>query len=1162
MTLVTEDNTTKMLSSPRKVVESMIIASEATWLTYVINDFLLPGTQDLSRLYAPLSSALAWSLMLAWQLVAPYEPTTILQRNCTIITLGHQVMCTSGVLEIGSIRHVWLIILLNIICVAVALAIVASGTIVVKRLRKQPSARNLLVAAACDIFVAAPISLTQQLSPHLLLAAACQSFMAAPAHSKFWYLDKVSCVMAGLIPLGKLLFDMKLWFTMEDKSLNKLGYILEASDFTYRKPKEGNVSMTLERAPTSKIIIVQLVQRYFRSMRIRAIAGLFYIIVSISVSYSYLNMTIDAMQNSFWWSGFNSTGHQTYLINWYNKHLQMTHRELNRTWNESKYSDNTKAYPAYTIQDTPPFYANQIQDEVNTLENVIQGLRKMDGCQLPWIFTAYCWLDFDKRWEVANSEKRQQRCQSSESQNGAKYLEGLFRNANWAQLNSCWKTSLDVAYVAFLNSSVEGSSWWQAVQSNGLSVQDEVAFWAQHQITHYTTNWQNFKQLGVIETFSIENAHGINSMLTLKRSNGSLRIATQTSLHLYWGLAYDLSSVIINGSSAMTGQSLVRQSPQFAFRNVSLVTTMIQNRTLSSPMGIAFSTLETVIGPFGSIDVTRVVPTHALRQLYSQYADALNTLLYTNDTAQSFYDEILGPEIFFIRPEAWSNVNHRGENVSNFSYYDGDLLCDAIHKTNAHLNPYFSSAGTCQRDSIEHLRYKKVTVVYALMATGMALSPPSGYPIARVCARETRSTALCLRMLIETLTFLRQYFTLAELEAFHASAQPAKTYVEDTLAVEFTQFIYDNENDENVFGRVKVFAEPDMEWFSWMYIFSWAWDGTAEVLTFQGDVGQITSISSSINPEFQLPNEKEIPKSLVSYIRASLMYMTVVLCTVSCMVFGYVIATHGNVEGMNIFEFNRVAGMVWLGRPLLILRGIVAISFLSTASFNMTTSGFMLTLTRPFTFKSAMNTFLSANEMGWLVYIINDVFSVWTRQYTKSTSLKSNIVAAFIAGTWSLASPVQPLITIDRSCSIDVVDFQVVCASGTLKIGSFDRFCGLIGVAFISCFISYVITRLMQPHLKFDSSGLKSSNSLLLSSVGLDNFDKDGWETNSVYYVDKASALMNGAISMEYRGLLLVFDIKMWRLYTIERSSYPVPKLKAWERAIPLMKNNSVTALQ
>ncbi|OQR81143.1 hypothetical protein THRCLA_23415 [Thraustotheca clavata] len=263
--------------------------------------------------------------------------------------------------------------------------------------------------------------------------------------------------------------------------------------------------------------------------------------------------------------------------------------------------------------------------------------------------------------------------------------------------------------------------------------------------------------------------------------------------------------------------------------------------------------------------------------------------------------------------------------------------------------------------------------------------------------------------------------------------------------------------------------------------------------------------------------------------------MTGVLLLVSILVCYSIISTKGYVEGLNMFEINRVGGIVWVGRPFLALRGIIAIFLLSTAKLEMVrVKSVYYFVTRASNWFTVL---LACGEMGWLVYILNDLFSVFTQQYTMGYSTKSGIVIWFVSGVLSLLSPIEHSAVLNRVCRIEIIDYQAVCASGTIYIGNFQRCCTLIGLAICVVVLCYFIERIQNPQQKCDSR-----YSLLLSSPGRYMFEKKSWEVDNIYYLDKASAVISGILSLQLRKQLFIFDIKMWRFYTIDLSQYPSPQ--------------------
>ncbi|KAF0697119.1 Aste57867_12113 [Aphanomyces stellatus] len=158
------------------------------------------------------------------------------------------------------------------------------------------------------------------------------------------------------------------------------------------------------------------------------------------------------------------------------------------------------------------------QSEANTLAHPVTGLRLMDGRDTPWILTSYCYVDLQRRWELALSDASQLR-RAKEIQNGAVFLETLLRNVNWDDLMSLWGEYLTRSIFAELKMSTDGRNWFTTLQPP-IGQTDEVVYWQSHGISEYTTQWQNYKSVGVIETFLVQNAMGVTYPFTIKHSKG------------------------------------------------------------------------------------------------------------------------------------------------------------------------------------------------------------------------------------------------------------------------------------------------------------------------------------------------------------------------------------------------------------------------------------------------------------------------------------------------------------------------------------------------------------------------------------------------------------------------------------------------------------------
>ncbi|KAG9400065.1 hypothetical protein AC1031_010981 [Aphanomyces cochlioides] len=255
--------------------------------------------------------------------------------------------------------------------------------------------------------------------------------------------------MGGMLPMKSLAFDFKIW------SLAHQGVI------------------------STRILVFSITSQ----------TCLLYMMASIAGGYTFLELTKSAMANDFWWAGFDAST-QASLGNCSNQALQLSSASAAFDLTNISYGGLLTASNSTlsTIQ-VAPLYSISIQDEVNSLPNVIQGLRQMDGCQVPWIMTAYCYADFERRWEMANTQKKQQRC-VEESNNAAVYLESILRNADQTSLTSCWGKALEIGVYLHLKSTAQAAQWIVTTQERKTTVPEEAQVWLNAGMTKFATQWQ------------------------------------------------------------------------------------------------------------------------------------------------------------------------------------------------------------------------------------------------------------------------------------------------------------------------------------------------------------------------------------------------------------------------------------------------------------------------------------------------------------------------------------------------------------------------------------------------------------------------------------------------------------------------------------------------
>ncbi|KAH9139337.1 hypothetical protein AeRB84_016360 [Aphanomyces euteiches] len=578
---------------------------------------------------------------------------------------------------------------------------------------------------------------------------------------------------------------------------------------------------------------------------------------------------------------------------------------------------------------------------------------------------------------MASSQSLQDRCKTIKT-NGAIYLESILRNVDIQTFSACWGLSIDIGVFAYLKSSMDGLSWLSKTwsESSRFPIDIEYHYWLDSNITEYVTQWRNYKSLGVTESFSIQNAFGFRYPMTLKQSNGTYQFSVQTSFKMQMPLA-SLLTAISSNSSVIRGQSLVRTSPLFAFRNSTPESTLMGEGYLTSPWGQGFASVRSLLGPFGTILTKRVPCPTSLRRLYLNMNHEMAQLLSSSTYVQNAFWPLQSVFTINPRPRAWQGVNLGG----------GDILCDVALLGTTTMAPgvFFTAAGSCAVNTAEYISADTKLFMIAAMAVNAT------YNATTLAAMETRSPASTKAALQAYLVFFKKYFATERLSILYKQAQQVKADFLNNYRVSLLQFL--RRGSTISLSTLPLFdpSEPEFEYYAWLYLFDWV-DGVREVVSFQGENGAITAIST-VRPLVEMQsNPAEIPSNVAFLTSWVLQYITLVLLFVVCVVLLYILGLQGQVEALNIVIFSRVDSLVWIGRPLIFVRALTAIGLLSTVS---------LTLKQPLAGLMAhleptptpwYTVILAAGELNWMDYVIVDVFSVLTKHL-------DNIICLVISST-------------------------------------------------------------------------------------------------------------------------------------------------------------------
>ncbi|KDO33752.1 hypothetical protein SPRG_01633 [Saprolegnia parasitica CBS 223.65] len=315
-------------------------------------------------------------------------------------------------------------------------------------------------------------------------------------------------------------------------------------------------------------------------------------------------------------------------------------------------------------------------------------------------------------------------------------------------------------------------------------------------------------------------------------------------------------------------------------------------------------------------------------------------------------------------------------------------------------------------------------------------------------------------------------------------------------------------------------SDASFDYFAWLFFYDWVY-GRREVISFQGDLGSLTVMGDTLPNRSDAVDASQLPTVFALYARRAVQYVTSSILALAMLSLVYLMLVQGAIEGRNLLKLSRVGGFVWVGRPLIGLRSITALGLLSTASVEFVTDGQLSYFApRPIPWYT---TCLAANEVTWLVNIVSDLVLPWTQWRTPKFALAHSLVVWLISALLATLAPVQATISADPTCSFVTLDRQVQCVMGTVHIGSVSRLLLLIGVVVGCNGVCYGVARRLFPR----DTGVRSS-SLLLCSGATYLFKHNDWIQDDVYYMDRASAALNGLLSVQWRSdSFYVLDVKI-----------------------------------
>ena len=701
--------------------------------------------------------------------------------------------------------------------------------------------------------------------------------------------------------------------------------------------------------------------------------------------------------------------------------------------------------------------------------------------------------------------------------NGAVYLELPLRNVNdWAAWDRCWSDSFDVSFGKELSRTLGGRQWLASLTDTALSIDQEARAWRRHNISHFTLQWQNYKTIGLVDALTIETALGLSYPLTLSDIPASMHIKHQTSYMMYWTFASDLWAINSNTTS-ICGRSLLRGSANFAFHNVSNWGLLVENRTLTSPFPSEIASLESSLGPFNAIDMVYVMPPTSLLDFCAGVSSALSSLLLRDPNAQTTflslpvkYNLVASPR--FLLDDL--SILLGGGNL--FCGIDNGLLSGATG-----LYSLFTATSPCRFISSEVMFPSRLQLLFAFLGFEITLALNTTSDFNHICALDTTVVANCAGDYATFYNFSLQYAV-----DFVSLEHTAKLLYADVLAhdISLVQYAVGGPIGPGSLLLIPLLDDNDRGWsfYGWCSLYEWA-IGMREVVSFRGDAGTVTTISGGTAPDSMAPDTAQLRTSYAALLQQGVAYVTIVIILIMSLVFLNALRSRGRLESRNLFCINRVVGLVWLGRPFLLLRSITALCLLNTSVADLVQVGAATHFALPKL--PWYKTILGASEVTWLVYVLNDLLSCATHHYTSLYAFKSSNLAWLVLICVTSIQPLAPLGKLQRACDASDMDAALVCTSGYIAIGSYARLQATVGIAFGCVLVAYAVERWRVPRL---SSTLPKT--LLLNAQSLYMLSWTHWRHGDEYFLDTSSGIMAGLLSLQHKDTWYIFDTKTWRL--------------------------------
>ncbi|KAF0713378.1 hypothetical protein As57867_004362, partial [Aphanomyces stellatus] len=849
--------------------------------------------------------------------------------------------------------------------------------------------------------------------------------------------------------------------------------------------------------------------------RLYAILAGTYVGLSLAASAWYLQLLDPVFSNDILWTKYAPSRDQALLIDLFNRGLVTLESNASVVPFDllapAASMDKTYATDSTTTE-VSPTYARRLILAPLSPAYAITNLRRLSPSWIFNMYSQYCWLDFGHVWEMAHTDARQARCSAQYSTNAAVTMESILRNQVWADFDHIYGGpggAFTIIAQVYLETVVpQGPAWLAATSTalTALTIDQEVAYWQANHATYFQLQWHNQYQVGIADTFQIQSALGLTQDITLKKLAKTDEIWTSTNL--FWSEYFDQSLAVIYN------QSLIHAAPNYWTKPPNPYDLEGGAGLFDVVSGDYINqarVFRAVIGPFMSVDLFYIQVPVELTQLYTAFQSSLFTALQQDHTGA--FDTVTGMTMQPM-PAAW--------HIPNQVFGGGNPMC-VFQPATSYVQQLFSFYDACGATVPFRVVLTTYSSVFATVAMGPALNVQS------TCALDTTNPNACITY-IQTVVRIAAAMGLPTIQPLASSAHTAIA----SLGISIAQFATTTPQSPLNWTMLTQPLLQDISFatFGWALLYDWI-QGDREVVSFQGDAGTLVLVSAT-QPTLSYPSSTKYIGASIRLIFWLMAYATAILCLIYVVCCIWLVRIRFDLAAINLVWFNHLASSIWVGRPLLYVRGMTAILMLSSSQVNLVTRG----ARSHFEFgpRRVVETMLVAGEATWIVYVVVDCCTILTGRATRVNAVLSCIFGWLVLVVLECTSPVLPLATFHRVCTPVNMDQAIRCTSGLVQVGRFARILlvgGLLGAAFLLGFL------VAQIHSLWSTTSLiatKTPRHLLgVGDVYLTSLDGSS-ARDAMWTMDKVSCILVGLIPFRWRHRAYIFDVKLWLVHEADAS--------------------------